>query len=82
VRHIVARPLALRGDSLVLEVVRLASPDHYGRESRPFLVAIPTTDSSVVIGVRRASRGRTGALILAVPFGAWLLFGLLYGNND
>ncbi|HEV3484394.1 MAG TPA: hypothetical protein VG106_03230 [Vicinamibacterales bacterium] len=81
VRHVVARPLAVRGDSLVLEVMRSVSADHWGRESRPFVAAIPTTDSSIVVGARRASRGRTGALILGVPFVAWLLFGLVYGSG-
>jgi hypothetical protein len=81
VRRVVARPLALRGDSLVLEVTRSLSADSWGRESRPFVAAIPTTDSSIAVGTRRSSRGRTGALILSIPFAAWLLFGLVYGSE-
>jgi hypothetical protein len=80
VRRVVARPLALRGDSLVLEVTRSFSADSWGRESRPFVAAIATTDDSIAIGTRRSSRGRTGALILSIPFAAWLLFGLVYGS--
>jgi hypothetical protein len=78
VRQLVGRPLALRGDSLVLEVTRLSGADHWGRESRPFVAAIPTTDNSIAVGTRRSSRGRTGALILSIPFAAWLLFGIVY----
>ena len=82
VRRVVARPLALRGDSLVLEVTRSFSADSWGRESRPFVAVISTTDKSIAVGTRRSSRGRTGALILSIPVAAWLLFGLCYENSS
>jgi hypothetical protein len=81
VRRVVARPLALRGDSLFLEVTRSFGADSWGRESRPFVAAIPTMDNSIAVGTRRSSRGRTGALVLGIPFAAWLLFGLVYGSE-
>jgi hypothetical protein len=81
VRRVVARPVALRGDSLVLEVTRLFGADSWGRESRPFVAVISTTDNSIAVGTRRSSRGRTGALIVSIPVVAWLLFGLVYGSE-
>jgi hypothetical protein len=81
VRRVVGRPVALRTDSLALEVARSFSSDSWGRESRPFVVMIRTTDASIAIGTRRRSGGRTAALILSIPAAAWIMFGILYDSR-
>lgn len=67
------RPLAVRADSLVVEVERWTSRNRWGEEKAPFVVVIDATDACVELGNRRFSPARTVAMVLATPVIAWVV---------
>lgn len=77
VQRVVGRALAVRNDSLVLEVHGWDATERAQRERRPFVTVIPI--GSANLGTRRHSSGRTAVAILAVPITLYALLWIFCG---
>jgi hypothetical protein len=73
--RLTGRPLAVRGDSLVLEVWRSQGIGLFSRksESPPFVAVVQASDPSVDVGERRLSHRRTLAAVLGPPVIAYMV---------
>lgn len=66
-------PLAVRGDTVIIEVRRWASFGAWQWPSSP-VVATVVTDATMDVGTERISAGRTAGFVLGTPVVAVLLF--------